>query len=451
MNYYGLNPFDGPFGWNATKPSDPIPGPNNCGYWPKPDSQIAKLNSSALNITVCPDYIQRTPQDDQTAGPSLMRFSYYSEKLTALQQFQGFVPRWYVLASNTAKASKPDFTATQTLAIIDTELEINVGVGYDWYPLILKPGQIEIPEQLAIYLNATVGDQMNLYMPNIFQLAGNGARDKEYVNEGAIDMMTALMQTVASKFDYNFENGAFIHQDGSTLLDFNSNGSDTLLLPYELAGTYANNNGKFNSVLGNVVIVDCNYFFDDLIGALKDEAADIPDRQKRLEAKALLNFLKLEIDQNDLTACDFPYEIDGVLKDQASYYIKPYKEIVVALQEQTEYVGEAITANANATISAPLEAQFKTSSQTQSYLQATLLTVVVFLGILSSMLLYSLMLSDVDAKTYEYGMLRALGFKKPHLVGVITLKSMSFSIPGLIFGIFVAFVLNIGLRMIIFI
>jgi len=44
------------------------------------------------------------------------------------------------------------------LAIIDTELEINVGIGYDWYPLILEKGQIEIPEQLAVYLNATVGD-----------------------------------------------------------------------------------------------------------------------------------------------------------------------------------------------------------------------------------------------------------------------------------------------------
>ena len=67
------------------------------------------------------------------------------------------------------------------------------------------------------------------------------------------------------------------------------------------------------------------------------------------------------------------------------------------------------------------------------------------------MLLYSLMLSDVDAKTYEYGMLRALGFTKNHLIGVITLKSFSFSIPGLTFGIMVAFVLNIGLRMLIFI
>ena len=66
------------------------------------------------------------------------------------------------------------------------------------------------------------------------------------------------------------------------------------------------------------------------------------------------------------------------------------------------------------------------------------------------MLLYSLMLSDVDAKTYEYGMLRALGFQKSHLIGVISLKSLTFSIPGLIFGILVAFVINIGLRMLIF-
>ena len=66
------------------------------------------------------------------------------------------------------------------------------------------------------------------------------------------------------------------------------------------------------------------------------------------------------------------------------------------------------------------------------------------------MLLYSLMLSDVDEKTYEYGMLRALGFKKEHLVRVITMKSMAFAIPGLIAGVFVAFILNIGLREVIF-
>ena len=78
------------------------------------------------------------------------------------------------------------------------------------------------------------------------------------------------------------------------------------------------------------------------------------------------------------------------------------------------------------------------------------MTVIVFLAILSTMLLYSLMLADVDGKTYEYGMLRALGFKKSHLVRQIIMKSLAFSIPGIVFGILVASVINLALRMIIF-
>lgn len=56
------------------------------------------------------------------------------------------------------------------------------------------------------------------------------------------------------------------------------------------------------------------------------------------------------------------------------------------------------------------------------------------------------MLSDVDGKTYEYGMLRALGFKKAYLVSMITMSSLSFSVPGMIFGLCVAFITNVCLR-----
>ena len=66
------------------------------------------------------------------------------------------------------------------------------------------------------------------------------------------------------------------------------------------------------------------------------------------------------------------------------------------------------------------------------------------------MLVFSLMLSDVDGKTYEYGMLRALGFKKPYLVTMISLSSFSFSIPGMLCGVCVAFIMNVGLREAIF-
>ena len=62
------------------------------------------------------------------------------------------------------------------------------------------------------------------------------------------------------------------------------------------------------------------------------------------------------------------------------------------------------------------------------------------------MLLYSLMLSDVDSKTYDYAMLRALGFRKRMLVGMIIEQSLGFSLPGLFLGIIIAWILNVEIR-----
>ena len=66
------------------------------------------------------------------------------------------------------------------------------------------------------------------------------------------------------------------------------------------------------------------------------------------------------------------------------------------------------------------------------------------------MLMYSLVLQDVNSKTYENGMLRTLGFKKIYLIEMISLKSSIFSITGLFLGIIVAFLINIALREVLF-
>ena len=65
--------------------------------------------------------------------------------------------------------------------------------------------------------------------------------------------------------------------------------------------------------------------------------------------------------------------------------------------------------------------------------------------------MYSLTLSDVETKTYEYGMLRALGFKSTHLIAMITLQSFFYSVPGVIAGVAVAFAFNVLLKTLIFI
>ena len=68
-----------------------------------------------------------------------------------MTQFAGFVPRWYVPGTVIVPIENRDLQATQTLAIINTMYEIEVGVGYDWYPLVLERGEAQIAEQLAVY------------------------------------------------------------------------------------------------------------------------------------------------------------------------------------------------------------------------------------------------------------------------------------------------------------
>lgn len=79
-----------------------------------------------------------------------------------------------------------------------------------------------------------------------------------------------------------------------------------------------------------------------------------------------------------------------------------------------------------------------------------MITVVFFLGILSIQLVYSLMLSDVEEKTYTFGMIRSLGLKKNNLIGLVSLQAISFSLPALFSGLIVAYFLNIVIRFIIF-
>lgn len=110
-----------------------------------------------------------------------------------------------------------------------------------------------------------------------------------------------------------------------------------------------------------------------------------------------------------------------MLANQASYYIDQYDIIEQKVQAKALEIVNRIGLPANATCSTPLQLEFSKTKLMQSFLASTLIVVICFLGILSSQLLYSLMLSDVDQKTYEYGMLRALGFKSSHLVSMITL------------------------------
>ena len=84
------------------------------------------------------------------------------------------------------------------------------------------------------------------------------------------------------------------------------------------------------------------------------------------------------------------------------------------------------------------------------FLDTNMLTLTAFLAILSAQLIYSLMLSDVEERTFEMGMLRALGFNTNNVLGTVFLQSMIFAIPGVITGMCSAAMMNAGIRSFLF-
>jgi ABC-type antimicrobial peptide transport system permease subunit len=52
------------------------------------------------------------------------------------------------------------------------------------------------------------------------------------------------------------------------------------------------------------------------------------------------------------------------------------------------------------------------------------------------------MLGNVDERTYEFGMLRSLGFKKNNLIFLIILQGIIFAIPGTVLGLITSYISN---------
>ena len=52
---------------------------------------------------------------------------------------------------------------------------------------------------------------------------------------------------------------------------------------------------------------------------------------------------------------------------------------------------------------------------------SVLFTVVFFLFLVYAIVIYSMMITDVEERTYEFAMLRTLGFKKSSLIVLLVL------------------------------
>jgi ABC-type antimicrobial peptide transport system permease subunit len=61
-------------------------------------------------------------------------------------------------------------------------------------------------------------------------------------------------------------------------------------------------------------------------------------------------------------------------------------------------------------------------------------TVTLLIFMIDTIVVYSMMMSDIEERTYEFAMLRCLGFENKSLITLITIQSLLYAIPATVAG-----------------
>eukprot|EP00762_Andalucia_godoyi_P002414 ANDGO_02681.mRNA.1 FtsX domain-containing protein len=198
--------------------------------------------------------------------------------------------------------------------------------------------------------------------------------------------------------------------------------------------------GKWPAAIGNVVFLDSTFITRQLGETIRDTL------ERNLATQLLLTPAQISSVQSTVTS--FPineYAFTSVVmyRDRIAAYVKDEKprdsDLIGFSNEASFALGPLFTAQ----YTFPIAAALKATTFIRMFLDQLFYLVVVLMIFLGSLLIYALLLANVEEKTYEYAMLRALGLSKRSLLMIMMGHAFAFAIPGVSLGLLFAFLANI--------
>ena len=213
--------------------------------------------------------------------------------------------------------------------------------------------------------------------------------------------------------------------------------------------------GKWSALLGSVTVIDAQELSDILFNtsiefglAMNDliNAAvgfGYIDSLSTIKNLELLEYYIEEIGASDL----YNYAIQTII--MYTDRLDAYMGTLLNLDEHMVAFSNAVFDNLGyqfeATISLPIYSQMQFLTFFKLFLNEMLFLCIVLMTTLVLIVIYSLLLNDVEERTYTYGMLRALGMKRVTLIQIMLLKAITFSIPATFVALILVQLLNIPL------
>ena len=246
---------------------------------------------------------------------------------------------------------------------------------------------------------------------------------------------------------------------------------------FTAVGGIESSGGKYPSSLGNVVLLDADALqplvrawlaqlgqpvrtlaanmsaqLADVVAALRELGSIVQDNAT-LEAtvRALTDTIaQLDRLADDTAAWGTGFQmaehamtVVAQLRERETAYMLGVSELKEFMLHVSDDLSNYIGFNESVSFTTPVADSIGTYEFFRLFIDQIFLFILIVMLFLGACLVFSLLLSDVEAKTYEYGMLRALGMKQYVLAELLSIQSLMFSVPGILLGILLGWVLYI--------
>eukprot|EP00698_Gefionella_okellyi_P021274 TRINITY_DN6854_c0_g1_i1.p1 TRINITY_DN6854_c0_g1~~TRINITY_DN6854_c0_g1_i1.p1 ORF type:complete len:1082 (+),score=291.51 TRINITY_DN6854_c0_g1_i1:95-3340(+) len=355
------------------------------------------------------------PLVTNTSNQFAINQTLVDQKLTGIPEVIGAAPRWTVLGT-VSNPALPGINATCIIVIFNTTREREISLGRAWRRRALGNQEAFLSTGLVTALQMT---------PNTGQQVIVNFDLSKFLSAGQIANTTFAGGNVTDIFNVtqliNQNPGLGDLLDGLAITDDQVNtfaqqaqsalATGQLATPVKLLDAVDYPDGKWPAALGNVVILEASY------------AATLLGPLIRLATGA---------SATDFKFSEFAFESHVVYRDRMKAYVKNSDDMNADILRFSDIVGAALGAEFPVTVTAPVLAGLSATGFIRLFLDQIFNMVVIVLVFLGCVLIYSLQIGDVQEKTYEYGMLRALGMRHGMLITLLLFQALFYAVPGIL-------------------
>jgi ABC-type antimicrobial peptide transport system permease subunit len=353
---------------------------------------------------------------------------------------------------NRSEQSEDEAMLLRRLITSDDKLS-NMTIPFEFNSILKRLFDIEIVEENSYLIDFFLNSEYTKSL-GVFKLLKEMIKNSILldIEENFMNSSPLIFNEKEDKLHFNFKNAGnslnkTLHFNMTRMLlqlpDEKIKQIGSFELKLNIKQIIGTSTGKWPSLMGNVIAVDAiggsEYIAQNLatssISLLSTYTGD-SNINPEVSIMSFKNSLK------NFTLYNYAMTANVVLKDKFSIYKEGRNGQRKMMSNFTGRIVEKLGYDYPVEMQVPLYLAFEALEIVKIFMTNILQSVMIFLYILSFILIYSLMLGNVDERNYEFGMLRALGFKKKNLITMIIFQALIFAIPAIILSLIVATIGN---------